>query len=113
MKRILRAYKDLLGIIFAEAPLMVVLTFAISIIGGLTAPLGVYVNQNIFDGGLAIARGEADFAGYSAYLVLFVLITLLPHLFGGYIWRYVEPRSLLILRTAYKSRMLQKLKSMK
>jgi len=113
MKRILAAYKDLIGIIFKEAPVMVILTFVCAIVSGLLTPLGVYVNQNVFDGGLAVARGDMKFAGYSVYLVLFVIIAILPSVLGGVVFNYVQPRSLLILRTTYKARMLKKLKTMK
>ncbi|MCL2815980.1 MAG: ABC transporter ATP-binding protein/permease [Oscillospiraceae bacterium] len=113
MKRIFKAYKDLIGIIFAEAPIMVVITFVCTIVSGLLTPIGVYVNQNVFDGGLAVAKNEMTFANYSVYLVLFVVIALLPSVVGGIVFNYVQPRSLLILRTAYKARMLKKLKTMK
>jgi ATP-binding cassette subfamily B protein len=114
MKRIFAAYKDLLGIIFAEAPVMVVLTFICAIVSGFLTPLGIYINQNVFDGGLAVARNEMDFSSYFIYLVLFVVIAILPSVTGGmFIFGYVQPRSLLILQTAYKARMLKKLKTMK
>jgi ATP-binding cassette subfamily B protein len=113
MKRIFKAYKDLISIIFAEAPIMVVITFICTIVSGLLTPIGVYVNQNVFDGGLAVAKNEMTFANYSVYLVLFVIIALLPSVIGGIVFNYVQPRSLLILRTAYKARMLKKLKTMK
>ncbi|MCL1795087.1 MAG: ABC transporter ATP-binding protein/permease [Oscillospiraceae bacterium] len=113
MKRIFAAYKDLIGIIFAEAPVMVVITFACTIVNGLLTPLGVYINQNVFDGGLAVARNEMTFSDYSIFLVLFVIAAILPSVIGGIIFNYVQPRSLLILRTAYKARMLKKLKTMK
>ena len=70
MKRILAAYKDLLSIIYAKAPVMVILTFLVSITLGLISPLSVFVNQRIFDGGLAVAGGEIAFSNYSVYLVL-------------------------------------------
>ncbi len=113
MKRILIAYRDLLGIIFKNAPIMVVLTFICSVLSGLLTPLGVYVNQHIFDDGLAVARGDMTFTDYFVYIVLFIIIALLPTLLDGFIWNYVNPRSLLILRTAYRERMLKKLKTMK
>jgi len=113
VKRIFAAYKDLIGIIFAEAPVMVVITFACTIVNGLLTPLGVYINQNVFDGGLAVARNEMTFSDYSIFLVLFVIAAILPSVIGGIIFNYVQPRSLLILRTAYKARMLKKLKTMK
>jgi len=113
MKRIFKAYKDLIGIIFAEAPLMVIATFICTILSGLFTPLGVYINQNVFDGGLAIANNEMSFSQYSIYLVLFVFMAILPLFIDEFIFIYVENRSLLILRTAYKARMLKKLKTMK
>lgn len=113
MKRILTAYKDLLGIVFSEAPVMVILTFICSTVIGLVTPVGVYINQNVFDGGLAVARNEMTFSDYSIFLALFVIAAILPSIISGFVYNYVEPRSLLILRTAYKSRMLKKLKTMK
>lgn len=113
MKRILIAYKDLLGIIFADAPIMVIVTFVCAIVSGLLTPLGVYVNQNVFDGGLAVANGELAFGDYSIFLILFVIVAILPNILGGITYNYVQPRSLLILRTTYKARMLKKLKTMK
>ena len=113
MKRIFAAYRDLIGIIFAEAPVMVAITFVCTIVSGLLTPLGVYINQNVFDGGLAVARNEMTFSDYSVFLVLFVTAAILPSVIGGIVFNYVRPRSLLILRTAYKARMLKKLKTMK
>jgi ATP-binding cassette subfamily B protein len=111
--RIFRAYKDLIGIMWAEAPVMVAATFGCMILTGLITPLGIYVNRNVFDGGLAVARGEMAFSAYSVFLVLFVALAILPALIEGFVYTYVEKRSLLILRTACKSRMLRKLKTMR
>ncbi len=113
MKRILVAYKDLLSIIFEKAPFMVILTFLFTIISGLLGPINVYVKQHIFDDGLAVARGDMTFASYSYYIVIFIVIALLPSIMSGFIYNFVQPRSLLILRTSYKERMLKKLKTMK
>lgn len=113
LKRIFRAYKDLIGTIYAEAPVMVVITVIITFISGLVTPLGVYVNQNVFDGGLAVANNELAFAEYAIFLVLFVILAILPSILDAYIYTYVEQRSILIVRTAFKSRLLQKLKTMK
>lgn len=114
MKRIFKAYKDLLGIIFHEAPIMVILTFTASIFLGILTPIGVYVNEHIFNDGIRVAEGEISFSGYSIYLVLFVITAILPSVINNiFIYGYVEPRSLLILRTAFKSRMLQKIKTIK
>lgn len=113
MKRIFKAYKELIGIIFSESPWIVVLTLLCTIVNGILVPVNIYAYQNVFDGGLAVARGEMALADYSFYLVLFVVAALLPEILSGIIFQYVQPRSLLILRTAYKGRMLQKLKTMK
>lgn len=113
MKRIFAAYKDLIHIIFEESPWLVLLTFFCTIAVGLLTPLRIYVNQNIFDGGLAVARGEMLFADFCLFLVLFVIVAILPGIIDGFVFSYVEPRSLLILRTSYKARMLKKLKTMK
>lgn len=113
LKRIFRAYKDLIGTIYAEAPVMVVITVITTFISGLVTPLGVYVNQNVFDGGLAVANNELAFAEYAIFLVLFVILAILPSILDAYIYTYVEQRSILIVRTAFKSRLLQKLKTMK
>lgn len=113
MKRIFTAYKDLISIIFKESPLLVILTFSCTILNGLLTPLGIYVNQNIFDGGLAVARGEMAFWHYTLFLILFVVVAILPEIISGIIFNYVQPRSLLILQTVYKARMLKKIKNNK
>lgn len=93
---------------------MVVLTFLFAVLQGLFTPLGIYVNEHIFNDGLKVASGEMQFSSYAVFLVLFVIMAVLPSLIGNlFTYGYVEPRSLLILRTAYKSRMLQKIKTMK
>jgi ATP-binding cassette subfamily B protein len=78
MKRIFAAYKDLVSIIYAEAPVTVVITFVCTVISGLLTPFSVYINQNVFDGGLAVAMGEMTFSDYSIYLVMFVIVAILP-----------------------------------
>ncbi len=113
MKRILIAYQDLLAIIFSKAPVMGTLTIVICIVSGLLSSLKIYVNEHIFDGAILVANGDLTFLDYSFYLSLFIIVALLPHLINGFINNYVQPRSLLILRTTYKSRMLKKLKTMK
>lgn len=61
MKRIIAAYKDLLGIIFKSAPFTVILTFLCAVVSGILVPLGIYTNQNVVDGGLAVAKGDMVF----------------------------------------------------
>jgi ATP-binding cassette subfamily B protein len=114
MKRIFSAYRELLGIIYTESPFVVLSAFIASVIMGATAPVSIWVNSQIFNLGLSVAGGTAPFASYIPYLVLFVIMMLLPVVVGDlFIYGYVEPRSQLILRTAYKGKMLQKLKRMR
>lgn len=113
MKRIFKAYQDLVGIIFRESRSLVFLTVACTVLCGILTPLRIYINQNVFDGGLAVANGAMAFSDYVVFLVLFVIAAILPQIADGLIYNFVEPRSLLILRTAYRARMLCKLKTMK
>lgn len=114
IKELLTAYKDLLGEIYREKPFMVIMTFLAAILLGLFTPLSVYVNSHIFNDGIAIARGEMTFGQYIPFLILFVLLTILPPIIGWvFIYGYVQPRSLLVLRTSMRGRMLQKIKKMK
>ncbi|MCL1997729.1 MAG: ABC transporter ATP-binding protein/permease [Turicibacter sp.] len=113
MKRVFRAYWDILGVMFLEAPVMVV-SALVGIVGmGALVPFGIFVNQNVFDGGLAVARGELAFADYQIFLVMLVGVLLLPEILRMFISVYVDQRSQLVLRTAYRERILKKLKKMK
>ena len=89
------------------------MTFLATIIDGILVPISIYVNQNVFDGGLAVARGQLPMEDYIVFIALFVATALLPEILSGIIFQYVEPRSQLILKTAYKGRMLRKLKTLK
>ncbi|MCL2056373.1 MAG: ABC transporter ATP-binding protein/permease [Oscillospiraceae bacterium] len=114
MKRIFRAYRELLGILFAESPFLVISVFVSAIITGAIVPVSIWVNSRIFNLGLSVASGEMPFARYIPYLVLFVVLIILPVIIGDlFIFSYAEPRSQLILRTAYKGKMLQKLKRLR
>jgi ATP-binding cassette subfamily B protein len=53
---------------------MVVITFICTMVSGFLTPLSVYINQNVFDGGLAVARNEMTFPEYSVFLVLFIVM---------------------------------------
>ncbi|MGE5578645.1 MAG: ABC transporter ATP-binding protein [Bacillota bacterium] len=114
LRRIIRAYRDLLGILYPQAPAMVVSVFLIAIAMGGLQFLRVLVNRRIFDDGLALAQGRIPFEAYVPYLIAFVALAVVPGLLDDvYIFGFVEPRSLLILRTAFKSRMLEKLRRMR
>lgn len=114
LRRIWRAYRELLGILSEEAPLMVISVFACSFgLGGMRL-LSILINSRVFDDGIALAQGRITFQEYLPSVVFFVLLSTLPGLVQGvYIFGFVEPRALLILRTSFKSRMLEKLRRMK
>ena len=114
MKRIFKAYRELIGILFEESPFVVISVFAAAVLTGVILPVSVWVNSRIFDLGLSVASGGATFAEYIPYLVMFVVLALLPVLAGDlFIYSYAEPRCQLILRTAYKGKMLRKLKRLR
>ena len=106
-------YKYLLKILMKNAPSIVFLVFVFSILAGLLAPFGVYVNSQVFNLSLAIAVNEADFRTLIPFLILFVICTLTPNLISLYMDGIAEPRSILVLRSAFRGEMLQKLKRMK
>ena len=64
MKRIFKAYRELLGILFAESPFVVISVFVSAIITGVIPPVSVWVNSQIFNLGLSVASGEMPFTGY-------------------------------------------------
>lgn len=78
MKRIFKAYQDLVGIIFRESRSLVLLTVICTVLCGILTPLRIYINQNVFDGGLAVASGAMAFSDYAVFLVLFVIAAILP-----------------------------------
>ena len=114
MKRIFIAYQELFSILFSQAPFLVIVTFVSAVLSGVTTPLLIWVNSRIFDLGLLTASGEIAFSSYIPYLILFVLLSLLPVLVGDLLSSsYIRPRCQLIFRTAYKGKMLQKLKTLR
>lgn len=114
VRRLGHAYGQLIGILGAEAPVMVVLTFAAAVANGLLTPLGVFASRHVFDDGLRVAAGALTLERYVPYLVLFAACALVPTLISEvFIFGYAQPRSMLILRTAFRARMLHKLKKMR
>ncbi|MCL2060013.1 MAG: ABC transporter ATP-binding protein/permease [Oscillospiraceae bacterium] len=114
MVRIFKAYRELLGILFAVSPFLVISVFVSAILTGAIVPVSVWVNSQIFNLGLLVASGEMPFARYIPYLALFVILALLPAVTGElFVSSYIRPRCELIIRTAYKGKMLQKLKRLR
>ena len=112
-KRLFETYKFFLGILMKNIPVIVVSILVLSVLSGFLSPLSVYVNTNIFNLGIAIAEGNATFSEMIPFLILFILCAILPNLFRLYQLGVVEPRSILVLRSAFRAEMLQKLKRMK
>ncbi|MDR1299826.1 MAG: ABC transporter ATP-binding protein/permease [Oscillospiraceae bacterium] len=114
MKRLVKAYRDLLSILAAEAPLMIAGVFAASLLCGAIGAIGVWLNGRLFDTALDIARGTGQFSRIVPYLAAFAVVGLLPNILDNYfIFSYAEPRCLLIIRSSFKGKMLQKLKRLK
>ena len=112
MKRIYAAYRELLGILFSESPLVVIVVLAAAVVYGALTPFSTWVSANVFNGAVSVAQGAA-FSTLTPFLILFVVTALLPNLLVLLQWYYAEPRSQLILRTAYKGKMIEKLKKLR
>lgn len=114
MKRIFKAYKELLKILYSQSPFLVFAIFLSAMITGAVMPLSVWVNSKILNLGLEVASGTLPFAGYVPYLSLFVIIAILPAIAGDlFNATYLRPRIELILRTALKGEMLKKLEKLR
>lgn len=108
-----QTYKYLLKILMQNAPFIVIFVFILSLISGLLTPLSVFVNSEILNIGLEIAAQQKEYTTLLPLLGLFLFSALAPNLISMFIWGIAEPRSMLVLRSAFRSEMLQKLKRMK
>jgi len=72
MEQIYKVYRNLLGVVATEAPIMSVFTILAPVGYGLLQPINVYVNSMIFNLGLAIAREGYLWNDYLLWLVAFV-----------------------------------------
>lgn len=114
VRKMLSTYRKLLTIIGREAPVMVTMTFLLSLLIGGIQFFGAVVNRHIIDDGLLVAQGGMSFQAYAPWLVALLVTLLGPSLMDDlYIFGYVEPRSQMILNTSYKGEMLKKLGRMK
>ncbi|MDR1262927.1 MAG: ABC transporter ATP-binding protein/permease [Oscillospiraceae bacterium] len=114
MKRIYKAYRDLLGVLYAEMPVTVILVPLVAAAGGVMRVISIWVNGSVLNLGLSVASGSITLAAFAPYLALFAALKIVQPLLGDlFMYVYAEPRSQLALRTAYKGKMLQKLKRMK
>lgn len=114
MKRIIKAYREVIRILWQNSPKIVILTLVCSVINGILPPLTVWVNGRIFNLGLAVAAKEISLFSYLPYLGLFVLVGVLPIFVGDvFLNSYIMPHCRLILRTVYKGKCLHKLKRLR
>ena len=111
MKRLIREYRELLPLFWAESPWLVILTFVSGLAMGIIPPFSVWLNSRVFDMGLSVAAKETPFWQYIPYLAAFVVSALLPAAAGDLLLeRHVRPGCRLVLHREYKGRMLEKLK---
>ena len=78
MKRLIREYRELLPLFWAESPWLVILTFVSGLAMGIIPPFSVWLNGRVFDMGLSVAAKETPFWQYIPYLAAFVVSALLP-----------------------------------
>ena len=113
MNRIQSAYKDLFTILSSTNPFLVPLAFALAILSGVLPPVFVLASERLMTDGLSIARGELAFSAIVPTMLIFIVSAVLPDLLNLLQQVYVEPQTELIFRSAYKGRMLQKLKKLR
>jgi ATP-binding cassette subfamily B protein len=65
MKRIYRAFKEILGTIFGTNLLVVLSVFGSAVLTGVITPISVWVNSLIFDRGIMVASGDLPFQSYN------------------------------------------------
>lgn len=75
MKRIMLAYKELLGIIWQNSPHILAVAFVSAVIMGFSEPISIWVNGRVFNQGLEVAAGTMTFAQYTPTLVMFVVLS--------------------------------------
>ena len=113
MKRIQSAYKDLFTILSSTNPFLVPLAFVLAVLSGVLPPVFVLASERLMTDGLSIARGELAFSAIVPTMLVFIVSAVLPDLLNLLQQVYVEPQTELIFRSAYKGRMLQKLKKLR
>ena len=113
MKKILMRYREIIGIIWSSSKFVVISAFLASVIAGLCIPFSISVNADILNRGIDLAQGTAEWSEYIPILLAFLIVNLLPTLVGDlFIFGYIEPRTLLILRTDFKASLLGKLETL-
>lgn len=110
MTKIIRSVRNVLKSIHQGRRGLIGLCCLVSVVSGVAASVFVWVNAKVLDFGIVVAQKNMTFGAYAVYLVLFCGCLLLPQLVNILLRSYIEPASVLILRTFFKGKMLQKLK---
>ena len=114
MKRIQSAYKDLFTILSSTNPFLVPLAFVLAVLSGVLPPVFVLASERLMTDGLSIARGELAFSAIVPTMLVFIVSAVLPDLLNLLQHGLCgTPARSLIFRSAYKGRMLQKLKKLR
>lgn len=113
MKRIIRAYRELLRIIYQKRPAVVIFAILSAAIAGVLSPALIWANQRLLDLAQNAAMGITSLIEIVPTLILFVLCILMPNVIAMVQDVYVDPACELIFRTTHKGKMLQKLKRIK
>jgi len=80
---------------------------------GVLPLVSMLINQMVFDTGLLVASGEPVLNELIWYLALFAFISIVPTAIYDYVYEYSSHKSQLVLRTAYKGKLLKKLKTLR
>lgn len=110
MIKLVKSIRDVLMSINKGKRGLISLCFMASICAGFSTSLSLWSNAKVLDLGVLVSQKRLTFDAYSVYLLVFCVSLLLPHMVTVLMRSYIEPTSLLILRTHYKQKMLQKLK---
>lgn len=113
MKSIINFYKEIIGILLKESPILVFGTLVSALLTGFLVPISIQLNSLLINNGILVATGERLFHEYISLIIFFVIISLLPIVSGDlFIYGYIMPRCKLIFRGAYKGKMIRKLEKL-
>lgn len=110
MKKTILSLRDVLISIHQGNRWLIPLCGFVAVTSGVSTPLLVWANAKVLDLGIAVAQKRMAFDTYIIYLGLFCAFLLIPQIANVILRSYIEPESMLILRTSFKGKMLQKLK---
>ncbi len=113
MNKLINVFKEIFQIIYNESKVIIIIATIGAILLGLSNSIVIWVNSKVINLGLEVAQGKITFNEYIPYLILLVVCMILPQLLNVVEVTYVQPMSEIIFRSAFKGKMLQKLKLLK